>query len=94
MYYINYIDSSSVRLSTSLEEDTEIVQVKLINKDFQSYSLRKIDYDNLRLEDVSPEIKENTYFLLTAHKNGKVKVWSIPEYEIVMKFDVLTEVYY
>jgi hypothetical protein len=46
----------------------------------------------MNIEDVGGEIMEGKYFLLTGHKDGKLKVWSIPEYELVCKFDVTTEV--
>ena len=75
-----------------MTEDSDIIQLKLISKDFQNYALRKIDFDNLKLEEVGPEMKQHEYFLLTGHKNGKIRLWSIPEYSMQMTFDVVTEV--
>lgn len=63
-----------------------------MNKDFQYYALRKIDFESLKLEDVNSEMKQNEYFLLTGHKDGKIRLWSIPEYCLLLTFDVVTEV--
>lgn len=92
LWYLNYEEKANVRLHVNLEEDSEIIQVKVINKDFQYYSLRKIDFDNLKIEENNSEFKQNEFFLITGHKNGKVKLWSIPEYNIISNFDVVTEV--
>ena len=92
LWYIDYQEKANVRLHTNIDEDSEIIQVKVINKDFQYYALRNIDYESLKLEEVSPEFKKNEYFVITGHKNGKLRLWSIPEYAIMSVFDTVTEV--
>jgi hypothetical protein len=91
LYYINYIDNTAVRLANFIAQKNEIISAKLINKDYQFYSLRKIDLENLEIEQISPELKDNQYFLITAHKFGVLKVWSIPEYTLFINFDTMTE---
>jgi hypothetical protein len=91
LYCLNYDENAAIRLFSVIEEKNEIIQTALITKDFQFYSLRNIDYENLELEQISPEVREGAYYLITAHKGGVVKVWSLPEYSIHLNFEVVTE---
>lgn len=91
LYCLNYEENAAIRLFSLIEEKNEITQTALITKDFHFYSLRKIDYKNMELEQISPEIQENSYYLITAHKGGVVKVWSLPDYCIHLNFEVVTE---
>jgi hypothetical protein len=91
LYCLNYDENAAIRLFSVIEEKNEIIQTSLITKDFQFYSLRNIDYENLELEQISPEVREGAYYLITAHKGGVVKVWSLPEYSIHLNFEVVTE---
>lgn len=92
LWYINYEEKANLRLHTNIDEDSDIIQIKVINKDFQCYALRNIDYEALKLEEITPEYKKNEYFVITGHKNGKIRLWSIPEYSILSVFDAVSEV--
>jgi WD40 repeat protein len=74
-----------------MDNKDEIVCVKIIHKDYQYYSIKRIDFNELKMEEISPEVKDNQYYLLTGYKNGFIKLWSIPEYTLVMQFEVVTE---
>ena len=56
--------------------------------------MRKIDYDEQIIENARPELNKSEYFLITGHKSGKLKLWSIPEYSILSVFDSVSEVAY
>jgi hypothetical protein len=92
MWYLDYKEKANIRIHANLTEESEIVQIKLINKDFYHYALRKIDFENQVLEDVNSNMKQNEYYLLTGHKDGKIRLWSVPEYSVQMVFDSVTEV--
>lgn len=64
----------------------------MINKDFLKNTLRNLDYNNPMDEDLSPDSKNNEYYLFTVHKNGSLRLWSIPEYNIMSVFDAIIEV--
>lgn len=92
LWYLNYEEKANVRININLTEDSEIIQIKVINKDYQYYALRKVDFDSLKIEDVQAEMKQNEFFIVTGHKNGKIRLWSIPEFSLNLTFDVITEV--
>jgi len=85
----NLLDQT--RIDYKNRESDYILLSKIISKNYQTYSLKKIDFNNLYMEDCSPEVKENEYYFLTGHRNGTIKVWSIPEFSLSMNFEVITE---
>jgi WD40 repeat protein len=94
LWCINYEEAISVKIYSFLDNKDEIVQTKIVQKDYQYYSVKKIDFNNIKIaEDVfnNHEIKENEYYLISGHKNGLLKIWNIPEYALLMQFEVITE---
>lgn len=97
LFCITYSEKeiSSFRLFSFIESGQEILQAKISNRNIESqnYSLRKIDYDNLQFEDISrmKELKMNQFILITSHKKGIIKIWTIPEYQILSTLEVCTE---
>lgn len=72
-------------------ENDLIIQSKIISKSYQTYSLKKINFEERYIEDCSPEVKENEHYYITGHKGGCLKVWSLPEFSLTMNFEVVTE---
>jgi WD40 repeat protein len=92
LWCINYEEAVCVKIYSFLDMKDEIVQCKIVQKDYQYYSVKKIDFSQLKLEDVvNTEISENKYYLISGHKNGLIKVWNIPEYSLNLQFAVITE---
>lgn len=73
------------------KDKDSIIASKIISKNYQNYSLKKINFDDLIMEDCSPEVKDNEYFFLTGHKSGTIKIWSLPEFSLSINFEVVTE---
>jgi len=90
--YLNTKRILDQTISEYAKKDNDFILLsKIISKDYQTYSLKKINFDELIMEDCSPEVKDNEYYFLTGHKNGSIKVWSIPEFTLLMNFEVVTE---
>jgi len=92
----NFFDQTSSDINNyynhNYKQDKDfIIASKIISKNYQTYSLKKINFNELVMEDCSPEVKENEYFYLTGHKSGTIKVWSLPEFSLSMNFEVVTE---
>lgn len=92
LWYLDYKEKVNIRIHANLTEESDVVQIKLINKDYYHYAIRKIDFEKQELEEVNSNARYNEYYLLTGHKNGQIRLWTIPEYSILMMFDSVTEV--
>ena len=92
LWYFNYEEKISIRLHVFPNEDSDIIQGCLINKDFQSYAIRNINENN-KLEVLNNQIKgSHEYLLITGERNGRIRIWNIPEYSLFANFEVATEV--
>jgi WD40 repeat protein len=93
LWCISYEEAMCVKIYSFLDIKDEIIQTKIVHKDYQNYSVKKIDFTKLKVEDVliNPEIKENQYYIISGHKSGIIRIWNLPEYSLNLQFEVITE---
>jgi hypothetical protein len=77
LYYTNLEENISIKLFSFIPKDNIICNVKIIK---QKYSIQK---ENLNEEDI--------YYIITLHKNNEIKVWSIPNYNLIYNFETINE---
>ena len=77
LYYTNLEENISIKLFSFISKDNIICNVKIIK---QKYSIQK---ENLNEEDI--------YYIITLHKNNEIKVWSIPNYNLIYNFETINE---
>ena len=77
LYYTNLEENISIKLFSFIPKDNIISNVKIIK---QKYSIQK---ENLNEEDI--------YYIITLHKNNEIKVWSIPNYNLIYNFETINE---
>ena len=77
LYYTNLEENISIKLFSFIPKENIICNVKIIK---QKYSIQK---ENLNEEDI--------YYIITLHKNNEIKVWSIPNYNLIYNFETINE---
>ena len=77
LYYTNLMENASIKLFTFVRGDNHILDVKLIKKKYNNL------YNNNEEEDI--------YYIITLHKNNEIKVWSIPDYNLIYNFETINE---
>ena len=79
LYYINLLENASIKLFTFIKGDNHIINVKIIKKKYNnSYNSNYNEEDEI-------------YYIITLHKNNEIKVWSIPEYNLIYNFETINE---
>ena len=78
LYYTNLVENVSIKLFTFINGDNDIINVKLIKKKYNN------SYNNYNEED-------DIYYIITLHKNNEIKVWSIPDYNLMYNFETINE---
>ena len=77
LYYTNLTENISIKLFSFIQGENEILNVKIIKKKYNSQK------DNLNEDDI--------YYIITLHKNNEIKVWSIPDYNLIYNFETINE---
>lgn len=77
-------------MAVKLLESTkgEIVAIKMLPKDSSAYALKKLE--EVLIESDS-QYSPSGWHLIVAYKNGKIKQFSLPDFEWTASFDVPTE---
>ena len=79
LYYTNLFENASIKLFTFINGDNHILNVKLIKKKYNN------SYNN------NNEEEDDIYYIITLHKNNEIKVWSIPDYNLMYNFETINE---
>jgi len=77
LYYTNLEENISIKLFSFIPKENIICNVKITK---QKNSTQK---ENLKEEDI--------YYIITLHKNNEIKVWSIPNYNLIYNFETINE---
>ena len=77
LYYTNLAENISVKLFTFIQGENSILNVKIIKR---KYNTQK---NNANEDDI--------YYIITLHKNNEIKIWQIPEYNLVYNFETINE---
>ena len=78
LYYTNILENASIKLFTFINGDNHILNVRMIKKKYNN------SYNNNEEED-------DIYYIITLHKNNEIKVWSIPNYNLIYNFETINE---
>jgi len=79
LYYTNTIENASIKLFSFINGENHILNVKLIKKKYNNA------YNN------NNEEEDDIYYIITLHKNNEIKVWSIPDYNLIYNFETINE---
>ena len=79
LYYTNLLENASIKLFTFIDGDNYILDVKVIKKKYNN------SYNN------NNEKEDDIYYIITLHKNNEIKVWSIPDYNLIYNFETINE---
>ena len=77
LYYTNLAENISIKLFTFIQGENSILNVKIIKR---KYNTQK---NNANEDDI--------YYIITLHKNNEIKIWQIPEYNLVYNFETINE---
>ena len=77
LYYTNLAENISIKLFTFIQGENSILNVKIIKR---KYNTQK---NNVNEDDI--------YYIITLHKNNEIKIWQIPEYNLVYNFETINE---
>ena len=77
LYYTNLKENISIKLFTFIQGENSILNVKIIKR---KYNTQK---NNANEDDI--------YYIITLHKNNEIKIWQIPEYNLVYNFETINE---
>ena len=84
VYYINYNEECTVKLFTFIPVDIyEIQECKIINKNIKNISIQ-----NIQNKTKNNQNNQNGYYFITSHKHGNVRIWNIPEFDMIYVFEV------
>ena len=102
LYYVNYVENATIKIFHFLIENSPIIQLGIIRKTYDKYEIKN-NFDSFSESNNSDDdIDDNNnkqrmkvllqnYFIITAHKNGSIKIWSIPEYILLYNFETINE---
>ena len=77
LYYINLLENISVKLYTFIQKENSIINIKIIKK---KYTTQK---NNSNEDDI--------YYIITWHKNNEIKIWAIPDFNLIYNFETINE---
>ena len=77
LYYSNLNENISIKLFSFIQGDNDIIKVKIIKKKYSSVN------DTLDEDDI--------YYIITLHKNNEIKIWSIPDYNLIYNYETINE---
>ena len=85
VYYINFNEECTVKLFTFIPADLyEIKECKIINKNIKNTSIQN-NNQNIYNNNTN---NQKGYYLITSHKHGNVRIWNIPEFDMIYVFEV------
>ena len=79
LYYTNILENASIKLFSFINGANHILNIKLIKKKYNN------SHNN------NNEQEDDIYYIITLHKNNEIKVWSIPEYNLIYNFETINE---
>ena len=89
LFYINYNEECTVRLSTFIPEQTKsIKQLLLINANIKQISLQSATCPHMLNSN------KYDYYIVTAHQKGMINIWTIPQYSLIYSYEINDEIMY
>ncbi len=100
-HYLNLPTKSTVKLAQFYNKNkSKVLMVSIMKKYYDKFTIEKNPYENIN-ENINENyidnnennllnIREN-YYLISAHDDGSIKIWSIPEYTLLYNYETINE---
>ena len=87
LYYVNTEEETSVKLHRFINTEEPIIKLMLMKKTVDKYTVA----DDSIYNEENLNIDKSSYYIVTAHLWGTLKIWSYPESDMIYEYSTINE---